>query len=254
VLSWTPSFEQAGVYPMTVTVSDGHSTDSASFQVTVTDVNRPPVLAAMPDQTASAGHLVSVTPSASDPDGDALAFSGRLADGGTLPAGATLDPLTGQFQWATSLAQAGEYLLLIEVEDGRGGTASGLVTVTVLANQPPVVRFLAPADGDIITASEDVVVLVEASDPDADGAIAKVELFSGHRLVATDTDAPYAFSAALLPLGTHPLTARATDDVGLVAEAQIRVQVRLKDQHGSSLGAQPATVPVVRPQHPLTLH
>jgi hypothetical protein len=61
---------------ITATVSDGHSTDSKSFLVNVSDTDTGPVLSAIPDKTiASSQQVVTVGLSASDPDGDTLTFS-----------------------------------------------------------------------------------------------------------------------------------------------------------------------------------
>ena len=48
--SWTPDYTQSGVYPVTFTVSDGTLTDSETVQITVANVNRPPVLDAIGPQ------------------------------------------------------------------------------------------------------------------------------------------------------------------------------------------------------------
>jgi hypothetical protein len=59
---------------ITVTVNDGQLTDSKTFTLTVTD--QPPVLGPIPNQTIPASQQVlSVTLSATDPDGDPLTFT-----------------------------------------------------------------------------------------------------------------------------------------------------------------------------------
>ena len=41
---WTPTFDQAGSYQVTVTATDGHSADSATIDIDVTNTNRAPRL------------------------------------------------------------------------------------------------------------------------------------------------------------------------------------------------------------------
>jgi hypothetical protein len=55
----------------------------------------PPVLATIPDQTVGEGVQLNVQVTASDPDGDAIAFS--LGPG--APSGAVIDPHSGLFTW-----------------------------------------------------------------------------------------------------------------------------------------------------------
>src|SRR2546425_1763262 len=87
--SWTPGFDQAGSYPVTVTATDnGTPTLAASETITLTiaNTNRAPVLAAIGNKSGSEGALLTFTVSATDPDGDALAYTTSA-----LPAGATSD-------------------------------------------------------------------------------------------------------------------------------------------------------------------
>ncbi len=70
---WTPSFAQAGEYVVTFTATDGELSDSDAVTLTVTDTNRPPV-ANDATVTTTAGKPVTVTLSATDPDGDPLSW------------------------------------------------------------------------------------------------------------------------------------------------------------------------------------
>jgi hypothetical protein len=83
--SWTPGFDQAGLYPVVFYASDGEFTDSEQVAITVNDVNRPPVLDAVGDKQAVVGETLSFTLSAHDPDGDSVAIHGS-----NLPTGASV--------------------------------------------------------------------------------------------------------------------------------------------------------------------
>ncbi|NQU10447.1 putative Ig domain-containing protein, partial [bacterium] len=73
--SWTPGYTQAGSYPVTFTVSDGSLTDSEAVTITVNNVNRAPVLAAIGNKSVNEGQVLSFTVSATDPDGNSLSYS-----------------------------------------------------------------------------------------------------------------------------------------------------------------------------------
>jgi regulation of enolase protein 1 (concanavalin A-like superfamily) len=83
--------------------------------------------------------------------------------------------------------------------------------------QPPVVAITAPANGATFTAPANIIVEMDASDPD--GTVAKVELFAGDTKVGEDTAAPFAFAWNGVPAGQYTLTARATDNTGLTADS-----------------------------------
>ena len=69
---WTPGFAQAGTWPgVTFTVEDGQGgSDFEAITITVTNTNRPPVLAAIGNRTAGESLLLEFTVSAFDPDSD----------------------------------------------------------------------------------------------------------------------------------------------------------------------------------------
>ena len=73
--TYTPAANFYGADSFTYQASDGVAT-SATATVTL-NVNSPPVLAAIPDQSTAAGQALTVTLSASDPDNDPLTFTPR---------------------------------------------------------------------------------------------------------------------------------------------------------------------------------
>jgi hypothetical protein len=83
--------------------------------------------------------------------------------------------------------------------------------VRVGSNLPPVVSITSPTnDANLITGD----ITLSALATDADGAISRVEFFSGTNKLGEATSAPYSFLWTNAPLGTHLLTARARDDEG----------------------------------------
>jgi len=87
--------------------------------------NRPPTLAPIGDQEIAEGDTLELTLSASDSDGDALSY---LLTG--APAGAILTDSV--FSWTPSSSQVGLHSgIAFTVSDGRGGSDSETITVTV---------------------------------------------------------------------------------------------------------------------------
>jgi PKD repeat protein len=143
--TWTPGFTQAGVYNVTFAVSDGHVQDSQTVAISVANVNRAPVLAAIGDRSVDEDNTLALALSGADPDGTALTYS---ATG--LPSGASF---TGQnFSWTPTADQAGPHQITFAVSDGAT-TDSETITVTVVSLSAdataPVLARQSPAPGAI---------------------------------------------------------------------------------------------------------
>ena len=158
--SWTPTFDQSGSYDVTFQVSDGVLSDEEVITITVNDINRDPVLAAIGDQVVDEGANLAFTLSATDPDADPLTYSGT-----DLPMGATLNG--ADFSWTPDYDQSGAYVVTFEVTDG-GLIDSETITITVNdVNRTPVWTYIP----DIYNEDEAVLITftVTGSDPDGDG-------------------------------------------------------------------------------------
>lgn len=125
--SWTPTYIQAGSYNLTFNVSDGNvGTASETIAITVSNVNRAPVLATIGNKTVSENSNLTFTISATDADGDALTYSTSA-----LPSGATFNATTKTFNWTPTYAQSGSYNVTFSVGDGNAGTVSETIAITV---------------------------------------------------------------------------------------------------------------------------
>ena len=153
-------------YAVVVRVEDpGGLFDTDSFTWTVTDTNRPPVLAGgLGNRTDAEGAAVSLPAPASDPDGDPLNWS---ATG--LPPGLAIDPATGLISGTISYdaSPGSPYLVVVRVEDPGGLFDSDAFSWTVTnTNRPPVVTDPgAQGAGE----GQAVSLAVMGSDPDGDG-------------------------------------------------------------------------------------
>ena len=125
VISGTVPVTAAPSNSVTLTVSDGNLTTQTVFSWLTTSppANRAPVLSNPGTQTSIRGSIVTLTPVASDPDGDALTWS---ATG--IPAGLAINAVTGQISGTIFSNAATSYMVNVRAAD-PGGLAS-IVTFT----------------------------------------------------------------------------------------------------------------------------
>ena len=215
---WTPTFAQAGNYTnVTITATDNGGppqSASQSFTITVGNVNRPPVLGAIGNQTVNEGQLLSVPVSASDPDGDALSFAGS-----NLPSGATLTDNhngTATFNWTPGFSQAGNYTNLTITATDNGSppqSASQSFTITVgNVNRPPVLGVIG---NKTVNEGQLLSIPITASDPDGDAlAFTGSNLPSGATLTDNhNSTATFTWTPATGQGGSYPnVTVTVTDN------------------------------------------
>ncbi|NQT83559.1 putative Ig domain-containing protein, partial [bacterium] len=97
--------------------------------------NMPPDLDSIGDRSTSENQELSFQLSATDPDGDALVYSGT-----PLPSGATLNSSTGVFWWKPGFEQSGDYSVTFTVTDDAFPNKSDSETVNIEVlntNRPP---------------------------------------------------------------------------------------------------------------------
>ncbi len=158
-----PSFvvDVPGDYAITLTVSNGAETDSAT--VTVSTKNTPPVADAGPNQTVAVGATVIHSGSgSSDVDGNALTYSWTLI---TKPSGSTA-ALSGANTVSPTFVvdKPGMYIAQLVVNDGLADSIPSTVTITT-QNTPPV----AHAGRTQIVTTGALIQLNGAGSTDVDG-------------------------------------------------------------------------------------
>lgn len=129
-----------------------------------------------------------------------------------LPGGTS----TASVTW-NGLAVGVEYEWYAAVSDGvTTPVGSSIRGFTTNGNAAPSVTLTAPANGASFNLPATVPLAATATD--IDGIIAKVEFFNGATEVGEDTEAPFTFDWAA-PVGSHSLTARATDGQGATTDS-----------------------------------
>src|SRR5436190_4154264 len=137
-LSWTPSETQGpGTYTITVRVMDNgvpSLSDTKSFTVVVNEVNSPPVLAAIANQTVNEGSALTLTATATDGDVPANTLTYSLDAG--APAGMTINASSGVLNWTPSEAQGpGTNTITVRATDNGVPSLSDTKSFTVVVNE-----------------------------------------------------------------------------------------------------------------------
>lgn len=88
--------------------------------------NHPPAIRARCEPcTVSMGRTSTLSADAQDPDGDALAYTWRT------PAGTLATPAARQTSWTAPMLE-GPVPVTVRIDDGKGATASDVITILVV--------------------------------------------------------------------------------------------------------------------------
>ncbi|MBK7141795.1 MAG: tandem-95 repeat protein [bacterium] len=160
--NWSPTQAQAGVYNITFYATDDSSAvDSEIVQITVGNVNQPPVLAAIGAQSVAENVLLSFGVTATDGDGVFPVLSTSA-----LPLGSTFDDNgdgTGSFSWTPSFTQSGLYLVTFYADDGEDIDSETVAITVTEVNLAPVLTAIGPRS---IAENSLLSFTITASDPD----------------------------------------------------------------------------------------
>jgi len=169
VLNWTPTERQGpSTNVITVAVSDNGTPSlsaTQSFTVTVREVNQPPVLEAVTNQTIGALTSLVITNLASDPDWPPNQLTFALLTG---PTNATLNPSNGVFAWTPALAQSpSTNLIVISVTDDGLPPLSATQSFTIIVSVTNTAPFFVSNPGSMTISELTTLVFTNlASDAD----------------------------------------------------------------------------------------
>ncbi len=114
----------------------------------VAGANSAPVLSAIPDRSVHQGYPISFIASATDPDlpGQSLTFTLDAP----IPPGATIDALSGVFQWTPTTNQApATYSITVRVTDNGSPASSDTETLEIAVLNLPQVSSVQVANGAV---------------------------------------------------------------------------------------------------------
>ncbi|HLA40417.1 MAG TPA: putative Ig domain-containing protein, partial [Candidatus Glassbacteria bacterium] len=220
VFTFLPNFTQAGSYSVVFTATDpGGLSASQSASITVTDVNRPPKFGNLTNQTVEAGSLLEMVVTATDEDNDALTFSA------VVPTGATFNATTGKLSWTPAAANAGTNPASFTVRDGKGGSDSRGITISVtvpnvVINRPPV---FTPIEAKNVITGQTLSFIVTATDPDGAKPVLKVTGLPQNATFNPLTGA-FAFIPAIAQAGSYTVKFSASDGL-LTTELPVSITV-----------------------------
>ena len=230
-INYTPTTGFTGADTFTYTVADGKGgTATATVSITIQPVvtNQPPV-ANKDTYTVnqnSSNNSLNVLANDTDPDGDPLQITGV-----TVPAHGTALVLNNRVSYTPTAGYSGPDTFNYTITDGKGGTATTSVTITVVsivANRPPV------AANDAFTvapnsSNNSLDVLANDSDPDGDTLSITGTTTPAHgTAIVLNNRVLYSPTAGYLGSDTFSYTI--TDGRGLTATATVAVTVGAANQ------------------------
>ena len=206
ILMGTPVNADVAGLTLTVVAVDGAGAGtSASFQLTVSNVNDAPVVVTPIVDASPLENVLfnyDVAASFADDDalhGDTLTFSAEQSGGTPLPAWLSIDPATGVLSGTPDAAQVGiPYTIAVTATDGAGATATSTFQLSVdNVNDAPVLNVVASPTLTAISANAtdpagDTIadIIVDGSIIDVDGGAVEALALTG----VDDSNGTWEFS------------------------------------------------------------
>jgi hypothetical protein len=158
-LSGTPTTANLGANGVTLQVSDGTSTVTQSFTITISSPNTPPVFASAPVTTGAQASAYTYNVVAADIDvpQQTLALSAPILPAWlTLTAGATNG--TATLAGTPGIADVGSNTVILSVSDGLATTLQSFTITVSGANAAPAITTLDPAAALVSGGGFDLII------------------------------------------------------------------------------------------------
>ena len=223
-LTYVPAANYTGTDSFNYTISDGNGgTATATVSVTVTPVNDAPVAVADVNAFVIGATSIAVLANDTDADGNTLTIVSATqgAHGTTSISGANVlyTPATGY---------VGADTFTYVVSDGQTATATGTVTLTVVAagtNVPPV------AVNDTVSVKVDtaktIAVLANDTDANSGDVLALVSVTSpAHGTAVVNATGTVTYTPVAAYLGSDSFTYVVRDAAGLTATGTVTITVK----------------------------
>jgi len=189
---------------------EGNQTTSAPVNITVGNIS-PTVSITSPLTNAHSitGDVVAISANAADADGTVTKVE-FFVDGTSVGIDNTA-PYTVNYTGVAGVHS----ITAVATDNGNSTTTSAAITLTVDTHSIPNISITAPATGTASFVGQTVAITANATGNEG-SSITSVEFFVDGASVGTDNAAPYTVNYIGV-LGTHLLTAKATDNLGAAA-------------------------------------
>ncbi|RKX32780.1 MAG: hypothetical protein DRP71_11545, partial [Verrucomicrobia bacterium] len=216
---WLGSYNLVAVYDRALSVAEIGQNFAAGPQGQ--PATSAPVItsAAVTDGTLGQPYLYDV---------EASGYPTPVFDLTTMPAGMTINSVTGVIDWTPDTL--GDQTVEVTVTNSEG-TDNQIFTVTVLGppNEPPSAVVTIPTQGTVAILGDPIPLAATATDND--GTVAQVEFLVDGTVVATLTTTPWETVWSGGTAGSHVIVARATDNEGATGDSPA-VPITINDPNG----------------------
>ena len=120
------TYDDSGSHTMKADISDGVSTSTQLWSVTVENINRKPILEEISNIKIKDTETAIIKPEASDPDKDEISFT-------------ISDPVGDDGVWETTYDDSGEYTVTVTASDGTDSVSQDVMITVENVNRPPVI-------------------------------------------------------------------------------------------------------------------
>ncbi len=246
-LTTSSLYLDSGSHTLTLTATDSLSlTGSDTVSVLIGGANVAPdcsIIAPASDETFNQGETVTFEGMGSDEDvaSDQLTATWESDVDGALGSGALASD-GSTVAVASALTQA-THIVTLEVSDEVGATCTDQVVVTV--GTPPTLVVSSPSDGDVVNDGERVSFSATVEDGEDPPQLLSLswnsDLDGEFSTQGADASGAIAFTTGDLGVGSHTISARATDTDGFYAQVNLALRINaLPEAPTVSLSPDPA--------------
>ncbi|WP_219892165.1 putative Ig domain-containing protein [Chamaesiphon polymorphus] len=183
------------------------------------EINAAPVIKSQPELEVIGGKNYQYQIQAEDLNGDSLSYKLLSA-----PSGMAIDPSTGLVSWNTSAGEIGNYQLVVEVSDERGGIVQqnyNLAVITPPPNRPPVFTSNPLVDANINSEYK-----YQATAKDLDGDVLTFSLVNKPiGMVIDASTGVIKWTPDAQQFGNYDVTVKVDDGKGAVANQIYKIAV-----------------------------
>ncbi|SFM59905.1 gliding motility-associated C-terminal domain-containing protein [Chitinophaga sp. YR627] len=222
--TYTPTAGYVGGDSFTVKIDDGKGgSTTVTVNITVTTPPNNPPTGTGDTKTTDQDVPVDGAVTGSDVDGDALTFTKA-----TDPAhGSVVVRADGTYTYTPATGYSGNDSFTVKIDDGKGGSTTVTVNITVTPVVVPPVNTPPTGTGDTKTTDQDVPVdgIVTGSDVDGDALTFTKATDPAHGSVVVRADGTYTYTPATGYSGNDSFTVKIDDGKGGSTTVTVNITV-----------------------------